>query len=77
MDVREKVQEVFREVFDDDGIELFDEMTAEDIEDWDSLAHIQLIVSIEKCFNIKFTTEEVLKLKNVGEFISLVNSKLN
>lgn len=77
MDVREKVQEVFREVFDDDGIELFDEMTAEDIEDWDSLAHIQLIVSIEKCFNIKFTTEEVLKLKNVGEFISLVNRKIN
>ena len=76
MNVKETLTEVFQDVFDDDELELFDEMTAEDVEDWTSLTHIQLIVAVEKKFGIKFTTVEVMKLKNVGEFIGLIEKKL-
>lgn len=77
MNIKEQLQEVFRDVFDDDSIEIFDAMTAKDIEDWDSLAHMQLIVAIEKSFQVKFTTKEVIKVQNVGEFIQLIESKVN
>ena len=76
MNVKETLTEVFQDVFDDDELELFDEMTAEDVEDWISLTHIQLIVAVEKKFGVKFTTVEVMKLKNVGEFIALIEKKL-
>ena len=76
MEIKEKLQEVFRDVFDDEDIVLGDEMTADDIEAWDSLAHIQLIVAVEKAFSVKFSTAEVQRLKNVGEFIMLIGSKL-
>lgn len=76
MKVKETLTEVFQDVFDDDELELFDEMTAEDVEDWTSLTHIQLIVAVEKKFGVKFTTVEVMKLKNVGEFIALIEKKL-
>jgi acyl carrier protein len=66
---------VFRDVFDDDEMTIFPEMTAADYEDWDSLAQIQLIVAVERKFNIKFSTDEVLRLKNVGEFAALTESK--
>lgn len=75
MSIREKLQEIFRDLFDDDEIELFDEMTAYDIEDWDSLMHINLIADIERTFGITFKTEEVVGTKNVGEFIRLIESK--
>lgn len=75
MEIREKVQMVFNDVFDDE-IEIYDEMVADDVEDWDSLTHIQLIVAIEKEFGIKFTTKEVSSLKNVGQFIKLIEEKL-
>ena len=76
MNGKETLTEVFQDVFDDDELELFDEMTAEDVEDWTSLTHIQLIVAVEKKFGVKFTTVEVMKLKNVGEFIALIEKKL-
>ena len=76
MNVKETLTEVFQDVFDDDELELFDEMTAEDVEDWTSLTHIQLIVAVEKKFGVKFTTVEVMKLKNVGEFIALIEKKI-
>ena len=76
MQVKEELQGVFRDVFDDDTISLFDEMTAADIEDWDSLTHVQLIVAIEKHFGLKFTSAEIMKLKNVGEMIELIERKL-
>lgn len=77
MDTREMLQEVFRDVFDDDEIIISDSTTADDIEAWDSLTHVQLIVAVEEKFHIKFSTVEVMKLKNVGEFISLIDSKLS
>lgn len=77
MDVKNELQSVFRDVFDDDSIELFNEMTAADIEDWDSLSHVQLIVAIEKYFKLKFGTGDIMNLKNVGEMIALIERKLN
>ena len=75
--IKNRLQEIFRDVFDDDEIEIFDEMTADDIEEWDSLTHIQLIVACEQEFDIKFQTAEVMGLKNVGEFIALTDRKIH
>lgn len=75
MNVFEEVKEIFRDVFDDEEMEFTLEMTARDYEDWDSLAQIQLIVSAERKFNIKFTTEEMKSLKNVGDFVQKIEEK--
>ena len=71
-----KVQEVFRDVFDDENLVISDETTASDIEDWDSLTHITLISEIEDTFNYKFSMKDVLGLKNVGEMITLLENNL-
>ena len=76
MQVKEELQGVFRDVFDDDTIALFDEMTADDIEAWDSQTHVQLIIAIEKHFGLKFSTPDIMKLNNVGEMIELIARKL-
>ena len=76
MTTKEKLQEIFQDVFDDDSIELFDEMTAADVEDWDSLSHITLINEIERGFGIRFSTKEVLQAKNVGEFLAIIEKRL-
>lgn len=76
-DVFEKLNLVFREVFDDESIKVCDATTAKDIEDWDSLEHINLIVAVEKCFSIKFNMGEVTSMKNVGEMVDLILAKLN
>lgn len=74
-EIEKKLEKVFRDVFDDENINLFNEMTADDIEEWDSLMHIHLILAIEKVFNINFNTSEVANTENVGEFIDLVKDK--
>ena len=76
MSVFEQLQEVFREAFDDEELVLAPEMTAKDIEDWDSLMHVQLIVGAERRFGIKFTTKEMISLKNVGDFARLIEEKI-
>lgn len=76
MSTRDKLQEIMQEVFDDEDIVIEDTTTADDIDGWDSLTHVQLIVAVEKAFSVKFSTVEVMKLKNVGEFISLIEKKL-
>jgi acyl carrier protein len=80
INVRSDLEEIFREVFDDDEINIYDEMTADDIDDWDSLEHINLIVAVEKKFKIKFSTAEISELKsqgeNVGTFITRIESKM-
>jgi acyl carrier protein len=67
---------IFAEVFDDEAIVLTPETTAEDVDGWDSLNHIRLIVSVEQAFKIKFSTPEIAKLKNVGELVGLIASKV-
>lgn len=66
---------VFQNVFDDDTITVNDSTTSADIEDWDSLEHIDLCVSIEKKFNFKFTMGEANKLKNVGEMVDIIEQR--
>lgn len=70
-----RVQEIFRDVLDNEDIVLNMETTADDIEEWDSLSHIQLIVAIEKDFKIKFTSKEILSWDNVGEMIEAISHK--
>lgn len=76
-DIRDRLQLIFRDVFDDDELTINDATAAADIEDWDSLAHIQLITAIEKQFGIKFTLQEAVSSANVGKFTSLIRSKLH
>ncbi len=72
----EKITEIFREEFDDDTLVIVDETNAADIEDWDSLAQVELIMTMEKEFNMKFNIKEVRELKNVGEMADLIMGKL-
>lgn len=72
----EKMNDVFRDVFDDDGIEISRETTAADIDGWDSMSNIQLMVAIEKTIDVKFTTGEVANMKNVGEMVDVILKKL-
>lgn len=67
-----KLDKVFQDVFDDDSITVNDNTTAADIEDWDSLEHINLIVAVEKAFGMKFNMGEVNTMKNVGEMVDII-----
>ena len=75
--IKEKLQSVFVDVFDDEDLTICNSTNSDDIEEWDSLNHIALVLSIEKCFNIRFMTGEVQSLKDVGEMIELLEEKLN
>lgn len=75
-EIYSRLNEVFKEVFDDKNIVINDETTADDIEDWDSLEHINLIVAIENEFGVKFSMGETTSLKNVGEMATLIKNKL-
>jgi len=77
VEIRARLTEIFREVFDDESIEISNEMTAKDVEEWDSLNHINLIVAVERKFKVRFTTKEVTNVANVGEFIALLKGKLS
>ena len=75
-DILQQVNEVFIDVLDKEDIKLNNETTAEDIEEWDSLSHIQLVVAIEKHFKIRFKSSEIQSWKNVGEMIDCIETKI-
>lgn len=75
--VLERIQSVFRRVFDSEDLTITPMMTSKDISGWDSLANIQLIVAVEKDFSIRFTASEITNLTQVGDLIELVSSKLS
>lgn len=75
-EIFEKLNEIFRNVLDNDEIEVGETTRADDIEEWDSLSHIQMIVAIEKTFKLKFNSREVMKWDNVGEMVDTIMKKL-
>ncbi len=75
-DILKAVQEIFREVFDDEDLMIEDETNADDIEDWDSFEHISLIIAMEAEFSMKFDIKEVNQLENVGQMIDLIKRKM-
>ena len=76
-EVKKRLENVFIEVFDDLDIKIFEEMTARDIDEWDSLMHINLIIAIEKEFGIKFKVPELSELKTVGDTMALIAQKID
>lgn len=70
-----KLQEIFRDIFDDETLEITDSTNSSDIDDWDSINHINLVVAIEKDLKIKFSFEELAVLKNVGAMVDLMMLK--
>lgn len=77
--LRTDVQQIFRDVFGDPGIVLTDEMTANDIDGWDSLTHLNLVIALEKRLGIRFAAAEISRLKedgqNIGSLLQLVSRK--
>jgi acyl carrier protein len=71
----EELTPVFRQVFDDNSIELTRNTTADDIDDWDSLTHMNLVIALELRFKVKFALGELQTLKNVGEMLDMINRK--
>ena len=69
-----RLAEIFEDVFDEDSIKITPELSAKDVDGWDSLTHIRLILTIEKAFKIKFSTSEIGRLENVGDLVSLIRA---
>ena len=74
-DVFNRLEEVFRDVFDDEDIILYEDTTADDIDDWDSIEHITLIAAVEKEFGMRFSMGEVSGMKNVGEMVTIIQQR--
>lgn len=72
----EKVNAVFRDLFEDDSLVIGEQTTAADVEGWDSLKHISLIEAVEEEFDIRFTMREVTGMKNVGEMVSVIEERM-
>ena len=75
--ILDKLIPIFQDVFDDDILIVNEKTKADDIEEWDSLAHIRLIISIEKTFDLRFSTDEISNVANVGDMAKLISLKTN
>lgn len=75
-EILQRVNQIFKSVLEDETLVIENETTADDVDDWDSLNHIVLVVEIEKAFGIKFTANEILSFKNVGEMNQAIKKKL-
>jgi acyl carrier protein len=74
-DVSGRLSSIFQDVFQDNNLTLTRDMTAQDVENWDSMRHIQLITEVETAFGIKFRLREIMSMKNVGDLIDLIRLK--
>ena len=74
-EIYERLNDIFRDVFDDDSICVSPTTTAADIEDWDSLSHITLMAAVEDEFRMKFSMKEVVEMKNVGEMVTIIAAR--
>ena len=75
-EILEQVSNVFADTLDEDNITLSESSTADDVEGWDSLTHVQLVVAVERKFKIRFTAKEIQSWKNVSEMIDSISSKV-
>jgi acyl carrier protein len=76
-EVLKQVNDIFIDVLDNENIVLSDQTTANDIEEWDSLAHVHLVVAIERSFKLRFSSKEIQSWENVGEMIDSICSKIH
>lgn len=74
-DIHAKLTAIFRDIFEDDHLTIQDDTTADDVEGWDSLTHVNLLVAVEKGFGIRMSTREVKGMRNVGDFLNLISQK--
>lgn len=74
--IYERLTAIFRDVFDNGRLVPTAEMTAADVDEWDSLSHIHLVVAVEQTFGVRFATSEIDGLRNVGEFVDVLAAKL-
>lgn len=74
-EIKNKVQEIFRDIFDDETLVVTEKTTSDEIEEWDSLNHINIVSAIEKEFKIRFALGELQSMKDVGEMIHLISTK--
>jgi acyl carrier protein len=74
-EILNQITDIMRDVFDEDDLEVSEETSAEDVEEWDSLSHVRLIVAIERKFGFKFKNSEIESLKNVGDLVNMVETK--
>jgi acyl carrier protein len=73
--ILKQLTEIFHQIFDDDSIVLTPQTTADDVAEWDSMNHVSLIVAVESRFGIKFQTAETEELKNIGDFVAVIQKK--
>lgn len=71
----QELQEIIRDIFDDDGLIITENTCAKDIEEWDSIAQMDIVLAVERHFHVKFLPEEIVALKNVGDIASLVQAR--
>lgn len=70
-----QLEGIFQDVFDEDSIQLTPQLSAKDVDGWDSLTHIQLMLTVERAFKVKFSTSEIGKLENVGDLVGLIKTR--
>ena len=74
-DCMERLNQVFQQVFDDDELQITRQTSAQDVEGWDSLMHVTLIVNVERAFDVRFSSAEVASLKDVGDLLDLIAAR--
>ena len=74
-DTMQKVTEVFRDVFDDDSLVITPETSAADIEGWDSVMHVSLLLNVEKALGVKFTSTQIASMTKVGDMLTIIDSR--
>ncbi len=76
-EITAKVQEIFRNVFQVPELIVRPDMTANDVDKWDSLTHLTMIAKVEEVFGFRFKLKEMVKMKNVGDMLTIINEKMN
>jgi acyl carrier protein len=74
-DIYARLTEIFEEVFDDDSITATPALSAKDVDGWDSLSHIRLMLTVERAFKVKFSTSEIGKMETVGDLVALIKAR--